>query len=44
MTTPGGTETFPVDPATNRLTGAEYDGPGNVTLWDGVTYFYDPMN
>ena len=48
-TPPGGsddTETIPVDEATNRLTGAAYayDGLGNVTLSDGVTYVYDPMN
>jgi RHS repeat-associated protein len=48
-TPPGGsrtTETIPVDPATNRLSGAGYahDGSGNVTLLDGITYLYDPMN
>ena len=34
----------PVTAATNRLTEASYDGSGNVTVLDGITRVYDPMN
>ena len=48
-TPPGGSpdpKPYPVDSATNRLNGAgiNYDGSGNITLLDGVTYVPDPMN
>jgi len=34
----------PVDPATNRLTGAGYDARGNLTVLGGETYAYDALN
>lgn len=35
---------IPVDPATNRLTGAAYDSRGNLTVLGGETYSYDALN
>ncbi|MEM7048500.1 MAG: RHS repeat-associated core domain-containing protein [Acidobacteriota bacterium] len=33
-----------VDPLTNRLTSATYDGAGNVLSWNGQLFSYDPFN
>jgi len=46
-TTEGGSATTvntPVDPATNRLTGAtSYDSEGNLTSWNGAQYGFDAL-
>ncbi len=43
--TDGQTQTFVVDGATNRLSGAvAYDGAGNVTQWGGYGFGYDTSN
>jgi RHS repeat-associated protein len=34
----------PTAPATNRLTTATYDASGNVTIWNGNAYTYDPFH
>lgn len=38
------TYSFPVDPETNRLTNATYDGAGNVLTFYGQIFAYDPFN
>ena len=34
----------PTTPGTNHLTGATYDGSGNVIAWNGNAYTYDPFH